>query len=370
MISIGRVSAMARKEVAHITRDPFTVIMALGMPMMIVLIFGTAFEFNLDHMPLAIFDSDKTAESRQVAEAFGSSGHFVPRVVDSSTQALRDLDAGRAQAALLIPPGFATSFGGSGSTAVQILVDGADSTAAGSILSYLPMVQAEANKRLVGKLPLPSIELVPRFHFNPELSTRWFMVPGLGVVIIAILSILLTSLTVAREWENGSMELLLSTPVRPFEIIVGKLAPYLVLGLGGVVFVYVSARLVFGVPFRGSHALYFLGCALFVTTCMAQGLLISSVTRAQQIAMQATMISGLLPTIYLSGFMFPIEHMPAFFQYLTSILAPRWFMKISHSLYLKGSDFVELARPFATLTGICCLLLFVAARTFKRDVEP
>lgn len=376
--SLSRMAAIAKKEIAHIARDPFTIAMALGMPVVMVLIFGTAFEFNLDRIPLAVYDGDKSASSRQLVETFTSSGHFIAERANGANAAAQALDGGHAKAALIISPGFernliadTQNLNQIADTQLQILVDGSDSTSASSVLGYLPLVQRRAQYRLLGISPqLSSVQLEPRFHFNPELRTKWFMVPGLGVVILAILSILLTSLTIAREWETGSMELLLSTPVRPVEIIAGKLLPYLFLGLAGAAFVYLSARLVFGVPFRGSHLLYLLGCVLFITTCMAQGLLISVVTRAQQVAMQAAMMSGLLPSLYLSGFMYPIEHMPVFFRYLTAILAPRWFMQISHSLYLRGSTFAELTKPFLALTAICGVIISLAAIHFKKDVEP
>jgi ABC-2 type transport system permease protein len=166
------------------------------------------------------------------------------------------------------------------------------------------------------------------------------------------------------------MELLLSTPVTPIEIILGKLVPYLLLGLGGAGFVYLIARTVFAVPFQGSHLLYLLGCLLFLACGMLQGILISVVTRAQQVAMQAAMISGLLPSVYLSGFIYPIEHMPGFFQALTLVLPPRWFMKISRDLYLKGSGFAELLSCYGALSIISLVLLLLASRKFKKDLEP
>lgn len=370
MISWQRLGAIAKKEVAHVSRDPFTLALALILPMLVVLIFGFAFEFNLNHIAMAVHDGDKSAASRQLIESFSSSGHFTVMPVAGPTAAAEALDREKVRAALIIEPEFERKLARRESVAVQILVDGADNTSAGSILSYLPEVQKRAQERLLGPAPRPLLELKTRFLFNPELKTSWFMVPGLGVVILAILSILLTSLTVAREWENGSMELLLSTPVRPMEIVIGKLLPYLVLGLGSVVFIYAAARLVFGVPFLGSHILYLFGCLLFISCCMAQGLFISVMTRAQQISMQAALVSGLLPSLFLSGFIYPIEHMPRFFHYLTMLLAPRWFMQVSRELYLKGSSFLDLLVPFLALSLISTALITLASMKFKKDVEP
>jgi ABC-2 type transport system permease protein len=370
MLSMQRMTAIARKEVAHISRDPFTIALALVLPMMIVLIFGFAFEFNLNNISLAVHDGDRSAASRTLIESFSSSGHFKVQSMSGPQAVTQALDQGRARAGLVIDPGFERKALSQQEASVQILVDGADNTSAGSILSYLPQVQRLAQERITGLHFEAPITLKTRYLFNHELKTSWFIVPGLGVVVLAILSILLTSLTVAREWENSSMELLLSTPLKPIEIVIGKLAPYLVLGLGSVVFIYLTARLVFGVPFLGSHLLYLLGCFLFVTTCMAQGLFISVVTRAQQISMQAAIVSGLLPSLFLSGFIYPIEHMPRFFHYFTGVLAPRWFMQISREIYLKGSTLSELGLPFLALSIICLGLIGLATINFKKDVEP
>lgn len=370
MLSMQRIAAIARKEVAHISRDPFTIALALALPMIIVLIFGFAFEFNLNHIGLAVHDGDKSSTSRALIESFSSSAHFEVLRMPGPQAVTRALDQGKARAGLIIDPGFESAILGKRGASVQVLVDGADNTSAGSILSYLPQVQLLAQQKLLGVKLDPVVEMKTRFLFNHELRTQWFIVPGLGVVIMAILSILLTSLTVAREWENSSMELLLSTPLKPIEIVIGKLAPYLVLGLGSVVFIYAVARLVFGVPFLGSHLLYLCGCFLFVTTCMAQGLFISVVTRAQQVSMQAAILSGLLPSLFLSGFIYPIEHMPRFFHYFTGILAPRWFMRISREIYLKGSGITELGSAFLALGAICVVVIALATVRFKKDVEP
>ena len=181
------------------------------------------------------------------------------------------------------------------------------------------------------------------------MNSRWFTVPGLATVVLAIISILLTAMTVAREWENGSMELLLSTPVHPVEIILGKLAPYVVLGLTAQALIYFLARFYFGIPFMGSHLLFILGTFLFVASYMALGLLISVTTRQQILAMQFSMMIGMLPNILLSGFIFPIENMPAFFQYLTALFPARWFVLVIRGSFLRGSDLYQLAVPLLVL---------------------
>jgi ABC-2 type transport system permease protein len=368
--SLRRVEAVTRKEIWHIWRDPFTLGMALVLPMILVVIFGIAIDFDVQHAPLAVQDHSQSAASREFIRIFANSGTF--RVEPTSTDGpleglLRDE---RAKAVLAIPPQFARDLVIAPRVDAQFLLDGADNTTAGSILTTLTGVQQAANLRLVPGWTPPPATLAIRLLFNPELKTPWFIVPGLAVVVVAIVSILLTALTVAREWENGSMELLLSTPVRPIELIIGKLAPYTIIGLLAVLFIYIVARLGFGVPFRGSHLVLLAGAFLFLSAYLAQGLLISVLTRKQQLSMQFAIVSGLLPSVLLSGFVFPIESMPTPFHYLTMIFPARWFMIISRDLFLKGTNLPDLIGPFSALLLINTFMLSVAVRRFKRDVEP
>lgn len=368
-MKIRAIWAIAQKEIFHIVRDPFTMALALGMPVIMVLFFGFAIEFNMERISLAVHDASKTPNSRLLQQVFTSSGYFRSQYVNSPAQALQYLDEGRAHAALVIPPPYARDLKPFQESAVQILVDGADNSSAGSILGYLGGVQKRGLQNEFGIFKEP-IEIKTRYLFNPELNSRWFVVPGLAAAIIAILSILLTALTVAREWENGSMELLLSTPVRPIEIILGKLLPYSVMGLIAVFFVFLMSQVVFSVPFRGNFVLYLLACLIFLSTYLAQGLLISVVTRKQQLSMQFAMLSGLLPTILLSGFIFPVEHMPKFFFYFTMLLPARWFIEISRALFLQGAGFFSILPSFLALCGLFILMITLATKKFKRDVEP
>jgi ABC-2 type transport system permease protein len=206
--------------------------------------------------------------------------------------------------------------------------------------------------------------------FNPELNSKWFIVPGIFVIVVGLISSLLTALTVAREWENGSMELLLSTPVRPMEIILGKIAPYLALSLAGVALVYGMARMVFGVPFMGSHLLFFLATGLFLAAAMAQGLVISVVTRQQQIAFQLVMNTGLLPIQLLSGFIFPVESMALPFQFLTGVIPARWYMTVTRALFLRAPSLAMIAPSLAALAALAAAFVALAWRKFKTDLEP
>ena len=365
-----RAAAVSKKEIYHILRDPTTLGAALALPVFMVIMFGIAIEFNVKFVALAVNNSDQTQSSRQLLDTFGSSQYFLIHEVASPYDAVTEVSAERARAALLIPPRFEQDLFAGRNALAQVLVDGSDNSTVGPVLGYVSSIQNIASRRIGDFDPKLPYEIRTRFLFNPELNSRWFVIPGLTVVVMSILSILLTALTVAREWENGSMELLLSTPVQPLEIIVGKLAPYGVLGIVAVIFIYVIARTVFGIPFAGSLWVFGLGSLLFLVTYLAQGLLISVVTRKQTIAMQFAMMSGMLPSNLLSGFIFPIESMPRFFQYFTMVLPARWFMRIARNTFLKGSSFIELGGSFLALSIISVLMIFMAARRFKRDLEP
>lgn len=366
---LGRALAIAKKEVFHIIRDPFTLGTAVGLPIFMVVVFGMAIEFNVKNIPISVADADKSQTSRRLIETFYSSEYFTVHDVASPDIAIADLTTNDARAALIIPPFFQRDlFAGRGGEA-QMLLDGSDSSTVVPILGYINSIEALASQTLADFKPNLPYDLRIRYLFNPELNSRWFIIPGLNVIIMGMLSVLLTSLTIAREYENGSMEMLLSTPVKPLEIIIGKLAPYGVLGLISISIIYIIARTVFGVPFIGSHIVFIFGVILFLVAYLSQGLLISVTTRNQLLALQIAMITGLLPTQLLSGFIFPVESMPQLIQYFTAILPARWFMEISRDVFLQGTTFIQLWLPFLSLSILCCLLLLIGVRSFKTTVD-
>jgi len=383
-----RAAAIARKEWFHIRRDPFTLALALVLPPVMVVVYGLVIDFNIKDVRLSVSDGDRSQTSRRLIETFGSSDYFRIQPVASPGAAVQDVTAERAKAALVIPPRFEKDLLAGRGAQAQVLIDGADNSTVGPVSDYVAAIQTLASERIAGGIGssagagrtdfltagagadlTPPYELRTRYLFNPELNSRWFVIPGLTVVIMAILSIFLTALTVAREWENGSMEMLLSTPVEPVEIIVGKAAPYAALGAVSVGFVYVIARAAFGVPFQGHLWVFGLGCILFLFTYLAQGLLISVVTRQQTIAMQFSMLTGMLPSNMLSGFVFPIASMPTFFWYFTMLFPARWFMVIARNSFLVGSSLAQLAGPFAALGVSCAVMTTLAVRRFKRTLE-
>jgi len=368
--NLKRALSIAHKEVRHILRDPFTLRLAIGLPLLMVLFFGYAMDFNVHDIALTVYDQDHSRASRQLTDTFQASGYFKvhPRELEPNLAAT--LDSSAARGVLFIQPHFARDIERKGTATAQVLIDGSDNSTAGVIGGYLAGIQTAAIQKITGKTPPQPVKLDTRYLFNGELDSRWFTVPGLSVLVLAILGIMLTALTVAREWENGSMEMLLSTPVSPLEIILGKLAPYLGMGLIAQAIIYLAARLLFGVPFAGSHLLLFLGTLLFLAASMAEGLIISVTTRHQIAAVQFSQTLGQLPSMMLSGFVFPIESMPVFFQYFTMIFPARWFMVIMRGLFLRGAGLSELAGPLLVLLAMDIFFITMAVRLFKKDVEP
>ena len=366
----GRAVSIARKEVRHLSRDPFTLGMALGVPVFLVLFFGYVLDYDVKQVKLLVVDRDQTRLSRNLVDVFSSADYFTPLALRPGETPLQTLEEGRAKAILFIEPGFSKNLSNAPSAHAQIVIDGSDNQTTSVIASYLASLQNAAIRRLLPTARASLVNLRTRFLFNPELNSRWFVVTGLFVVVTGIVSVLLTALTVAREWETGSMELLLSKPVQPMEIIVGKLAPYMVLCLTAVGLIYGAARVGFGIPFNGHHGTFLLACFLFLTCTLAQGLLISVLTRQQQLAMQFSNLTGLLPATLLSGFVFPVESMPIFFRYFTAILPARWFMVACRGIFLKGSGLIDLAVPLSVLALIGSTLVFLAVKKFKKDLEP
>jgi ABC-2 type transport system permease protein len=367
-----RALSIARKEIRHILRDPFTMGMAVGLPLVLLLFFGYAIDFDLHDIRLTVYDRDNSRPSRQFVDTIRGTGLFRVKY-GVGAEVSGDLDHEKAKAVLIIEKNFGDDFRKGRSPRAQFILDGADNAAAGEAAAYMAGIVPAAWARLSGsdkERQAPPLDIRTRFLFNPELNSRWFVIPGLGVLIMGLLATLLTASTVAREWENGSMELLLSTPVKPLEVILGKLMPYLGLGLGAVSLIYVCGRLVFGLPFEGSHLLYLLGCLLFLIPCLSMGLLISVATRQQQMAMQMAMMITMLPSMMLSGFIFPVESMPALFATISRFIPATWFIVVSRGLYLKGMGLTELGLPLAILFGMNLLFVAWAWKRFKTDLEP
>lgn len=360
------------KEFKHIVRDPFTLIMALVLPLLIVLILGTSIEFNVKSINMGVVDTDKSMASRKLIETFDSSGYFKSYDVMQADDAIDDMVDGLSRVAIVVPQNFEHDLFARNSANVQILVDGTESSSIMSVMNYLNTVNQKAYFK-INDVPAQAlsqgITYKVRYLFNPELNSRWFAVPGLAAVIIALVAIMLTALTICREWERGSMEMLLSTPASRLDIILGKVVPYAIISFIGFVLVFLVARVVFNVPFVGSCWQMVFGSWLFILGYLAIGLLISVSTKKQEVAIQYAAIIGLLPTVILSGFVFPIEYMNSGYRYVSALFPARFYMDITRDQFLKGSLFVDIWWLYAVLALQAFVVLIICVFRFKRSLE-
>lgn len=372
-----RTLAIAEKEALHLVRDRQALGLALGMPIILVLLFGFAISFDVEHVRMIVVDDDQTAASRALLRAFTEAGLFVevPAVEPPATAGLALGDAaarvepsfraGVAKTALVVPEGYARRLDRDEAAPFQLLVDGADGTTAQAAIGYaLDVGQTFA----LGDRTLP-IAARTRLLFNPRMASALFMVPGVVGVILAVLGTLLSALTVAREWERGSMEQLFATPTSRLPVVLGKLLPYVVLGLVQTLLVLDVGVWVFEVPFRGSVLALLFASALFLTCALGQGFLISVVTKSQQLATQIGAVSSILPALLLSGFIFPIANMPLPLRTISRIVPTRYFLPIARGLMLQGKTVADLWAEYLGLTVLAIVLVTLCTRRFQRRLD-
>jgi ABC-2 type transport system permease protein len=367
-----RVFALAGKEVRHVLRDPRSLYLALGMPVVMLLLFGFGVSFDLAHLPVAFVDLDGTASSRDLRARFTAGDQFDDAGMLASGEAAEEaLVAHRAIAVVVIPDGFESDLRRRQPTEIQLLVDGADNNTAVQARAKAEMslrvLGLSMATRDVGSRSAP-IETRTWTRFNPEGRSAVFLVPGIAAYVMALVAVLLTALTIAREWERGSMAQLFATPVGRLEIILGKLLPYLVLGTLAVLLVLAVGMWVFEVPFRGSAVALALLSFLFLVGMLGQGLLISVVTRDQMVATQVATLSSMLPSLLLSGFVFPIENMPQPLQYLTLVIPARYYVEGLRGVLLRGNGLAELWPQALALSCFAFVVLAVSTGKFRRVI--
>lgn len=372
-----RLWAVARKEALHIRRDPRSLGLAIGIPMLMIVLFGYALTLDVDRVPLVVWDQSGTTESRDYVSRFTGSRYFLLLGdVGGYAEIERALDRREAFIALVIPPDFGRRLGAGEAAPVQAVIDGSDSNTAAIVLGYATAVTQEHSQRVsleqirrrIGTAAAPPLELRARVWFNADLESKNFIIPGLIAVIMGLIAALLTSLTVAREWERGTMEQLISTPVRGVELIVGKLLPYFVIGMVDVLIAVVMAVYVFDVPLRGSVPLLFGTAGLFIVGTLAQGILISVLARQQLLASQLAMVSTFLPAFLLSGFMFAIPNMPVVVQAITHIVPARYFVAIVKGIYLRGVGLEVLWRDAVFLGAFAFVVAGLAILKFRKKL--
>jgi ABC-2 type transport system permease protein len=372
-----RVWAVSRKEFLHILRDPRSLGMGIAIPVLLLVIYGYALTMDVDEVPLVVWDQSETPESRELVSGFTASRYFTWQGhVRNYAELERAIDSRQAMAALVIPADFAERLAAGRTAAAQMIVDGSDSNTATIALgyadtvaeSYSQTVTLQQSRRIQGRAPDQPIEFRPRVWFNPELESRHYIIPGLIAVMMMMIAALLTSLTVAREWERGTMEQLISTPVKGPELILGKLLPYLAVGLLDTVIAVLMGRFVFAVPLRGSIPLLFAVATVFLIGGLSLGILVSTVTRNQLMASQLAALLTLLPSVLLSGFVFEISSMPAPIQMITALIPARYFLNVLRGIYLKGIGLEILAGETLLLVLFSGMMVILAVWKFRKKL--
>jgi ABC-2 type transport system permease protein len=372
-----RVKAIAWKESVQIMRDSRSIAIVIIMPVVLMLAFGYGVSFDIKHVRTYVFDRDGSQQSQDLLKKLQASEYFhIIRSVDNYPDLVHGIDSGDCVLAVVIPQNFAETVRNGGTTGVQVIVDATDANSANVAMNYMQaLVQSYSQNTQVnwierrgqhaGNAP---INVASRTWFNEDLESMANIVPGVVAIVMAVVGTFLTSLTIAREWERGTMEQLISTPVSPIELMIGKLTPYLVVGVFDTALCAALGVWWFEVPFRGQVWMFFAASVLFLLVVLSMGYVLSVVMKSQLAASQASLIATFLPAFLLSGFIFPIDQMPVVIQVMTRAIPARYFMSIIRAVFLKGTPIVLLWSDLLALLIFATILVLIATRAFRKQL--
>ncbi len=370
---------IVRKEFLQFKRDPRMFGIILVAPVVQLILLGYAATLDVNSVHTLIYDQDKTSSSRKLIERFESSGFFsIDYHAENYDEVTKLLDKGKVLFALVIPQNFEKGIERRETVKLQAIFDGSDGNTASIASGYVVQIISKYSQYLVlksmdktGKKIIPSgqISSEVRVWYNPTLKTRNFMVPGIVGLLLSIITLLLTSLAVVKEKEIGTLEQLIVTPIKPHQLILGKLIPFMILGFVAVIIVIVAMRIVFAIEVRGSLIFLFVSSFLYILSTLGLGLFVSTISKTQQQAMMISIFVILMPMVYLSGFAFPIENMPVMIQYISYVIPLRYFINIIRGVILKGIGFYELWTDIVVLLFMGLLILFLSSRRFQKRLE-
>lgn len=370
-MSYRRTWAVARKEFRHVLRDPRSLTMALAMPLLMLVLFGFALSLDVDRVSTFIYDADHTPASRDLIRQFQGSRYFeIEGFVDNYHAIEKAIDSGKILIAVAIERGYGEHVRAGERADVQILIDGSDSNTAAIALgyadslisSYAFRVRAQAMARRAGRTLALPVDARLRVWYNSSLESKNYVVPGLIAVILMIIAALLTSLTIAREWEMGTMEQVLSTPLRPAEMVIGKMLAFFVVGFADMLISIATGLLVFRVPFRGNFVLLIAVSCIFLFGALFWGIFLSAATKSQLMAYQLGILSSFLPAFLLSGFVYAIESMPPVIRAITTLVPARYFVTILKGIFLKGVGIQVLWLDIGFLAIYALIVFWLATR--------
>jgi ABC-2 type transport system permease protein len=370
---LRKIRAIAVKEMRQIGRDRLTLMILLFVPGFFLLLYGYALNFDVRNIRLAVKDQDRSTESRELIAAFVHSGYFdLVAYVDRDEALTRLINRNEVRAALVIPPQFGRDASTGRHTSVQIIIDGDNANTATTVMGYaLTLVSSVSTRYEVqarsGSTSGPLLVVEPRVWYNPELRSALFLVPGLIAYIAMLTAVVSTALSIVREKEVGTMEQVRMSPAGPLAYVVGKTIPYFFVSLISSMSIVFLAMLLFGLPMRGSWAMLLLAVSLFLMGALAFGLLISTLAETQQVAFQIALLTSYLPTLMLSGFIFPISSMPAFLQVLTHVVPARYFLVALRGIVLKGVGIEVFWRDLVALVVFAAVILGLASLRLKRE---
>ena len=355
------------KEFYHIFRDVRSMIILFGMPLVQVLLFGFAISNDVKDAKIAILDHAKDNVSREITQKLLSSGYFVlVHDLSSEDDISTIFRSGKVKEVIIFENNLALNLDKEKKTNIQLIADASDPNTANLLVNYTTSIISDYQRELMQDKQLP-LQIVPevKLLYNPELESVFMFVPGIITVLLMLISAMMTSISIAREKELGTMEVLLVSPLRPIQIVVGKVVPYLILSFLNAVTILLLSYFVFGMPVQGSLLLLLAESLLFILMALSLGILISTVSNSQQMAMMLSMFALMLPTILLSGFIFPIENMPVPLQLLSNIMPPKWFNIIIKAIMLKGVGLSFIWKETLIISGMCLLFIVLSIRNFK-----
>jgi len=366
-----RFLGFVRKEFHHIFRDPRTLAILFGLPVVMIILFGYVVSNDLKDVKLAVLDLSNDPVSREISDKIVSSGYFIHVAdLESEKEIDRIFKAQKAKLVLVFEPEFEKKIVTENRVALRLVSDASDANSAVLATNYAQAIIAGYFKSYMGDIQMPwQVNVVPRMMYNAELRGVYMFIPGLMALILMLISALMTSVTITREKEFGTMEPLLASPLKPREIILGKVTPYVLLSFVNAITILVLGVLVFDMPIAGSIPLLLLESMLYITLALSLGVFISTAAKTQQIAMIISMVGLMLPTILLSGFIFPIDNMPVVLQYLSVIMPARWFIIIEKNIMLKGTGLLYVWKETLILLGMTLFFILMAVKRFRNRLE-
>jgi len=365
-----------KKEFLQFKRDPKMFMIILVSPIIQIIFLGYAATMDVNTVHTAVYNQDKTKSEREFIERFEKSGYFqIDYYVDNYDELTELIENGKVSVALVIPVGFEKGINSNTPTTVQAIYDGSDGNKSSIAAGYVQNIMLEYSKNLIAEMiprktgNVTQVKSEIRVWYNPELKTRNYMVPGIVGLLLMLITLILTSLAIVKEKEIGTMEQLIVTPIKPYQLILGKLIPFAIMGMVAVVIVITAMRVIFDIPVRGSIVLLFATSAVYMLSLLGLGLYVSILSKTQQQAMMLATFAIMMPMVFLSGFSFPIENMPTLIQYITYIIPLRYFMTIIRGIVLKGIGIAELWQEILIMFGIGLTIFTLSILSFRKRFE-